>query len=249
MSETTKPPSAPGEGSERASAGAQPAPEVQAQEPASTGDGDGAQTPAADITARVALESSTAFPVVGVGASAGGLEALETFLGRLPRTGMAFIVIQHLAPGKESHLSGILSRSTRLPVSQATDGVTVEPDNVYVIPPGVNLAIFQGKLHLMEVPTAPAGEPLLPVDFFFQFLFLHSNKAFPQSFIRLPLFFFIQGCECLSSCGSQFFVVYQLLNFWNKSIKLYIEVDCVPVFSDFLRYLTDGFSCLIIRQL
>src|SRR5262249_57344998 len=88
--------------------------------------------------------------------------------GRLPQTGMAFIVIQHLAPAKESHLPVILSRSTRLPVSQATDGIAVEPDHVYVIPPGVNLAMFQGQLHLMEVPTAPAGQPLLPVDFFFQ---------------------------------------------------------------------------------
>ena len=108
------------------------------------------------------------FPVVGVGASAGGLEALETLLSRLPRTGMAFVLIQHLAPGKESYLAQILSRSTRLPVTQATDGVEVLPDHVYVIPPGMNLAMFQGKLHLMEVPAAHSGEPPLPVDFFFR---------------------------------------------------------------------------------
>src|SRR5215469_15656225 len=210
MSESTKPPSPPDEGAEQVSSGAPSAPELQTQEPVSTGDGDGrqaqepvstgdgdgrqaqepvstgdgdgrearepvstgdgdgAQTPVTDVTTPEARESSTGFPVVGVGASAGGLEALETFFGRMPRTGMAFIVIQHLAPGKESHLPVILSRSTRLPVSAATDGVIVEPDHVYVIPPGVNLAMFQGKLHLMDVPTAPAGEPLLPVDFFFQ---------------------------------------------------------------------------------
>src|SRR5215469_6433399 len=210
MSESTKPPSPPDEGAEQVSSGAPSAPELQTQEPVSTGDGDGrqaqepvstgdgdgrqaqepvstgdgdgrqarepvstgdgdgAQTPVTDVTTPEARESSTGFPVVGVGASAGGLEALETFLGRMPRTGMAFVVIQHLAPSKESHLSDILARSTRLPVTQATDGVTVEPDHIYVIPPGVNLAMFQGKLHLMDVPTAPAGEPLLPVDFFFQ---------------------------------------------------------------------------------
>jgi two-component system CheB/CheR fusion protein len=83
---------------------------------------------------------------------------------------MAFVVIQHLAPGKDSHLPEILARSTQLPVHQATDALTVEPDHVYVIPPGVNLAMFQGKLHVMDVPTAPAGQPLLPVDFFFQSL-------------------------------------------------------------------------------
>ena len=171
MSESTKPSSASEEGAERALAEAPvPAPELQAQEPATRGEGDGASRPDGDCgpTASEVREPSTAFPVVGVGASAGGLEALETLLGRLPRTGMAFVVIQHLAPGRESHLSEILSRSTRLPVTQATDGVTVEPDHVYVIPPGVNLAMFQAKLHLLGLPNAPAGEPPLPVDFFFQ---------------------------------------------------------------------------------
>ena len=173
MRDSTKPPSAPVDGEDRASAGA---PELelaaQAHEPAHRGgptssrDGHDGQL-STENTAPV-MESSTGFPVVGVGASAGGLEALETFLSHLPRTGMAFVIIQHLAPAKESRLSEILSRSTRLPVTQATNGVTVEPDHVYVIPPGVNLAMFQGKLHLMEVPAAPAGEPLLPVDFFFQ---------------------------------------------------------------------------------
>ena len=174
MTDSNKPSSALEERAERATvSGADGNPAVQAQEPVSPGDGEGVRFPEgiqfpADASEPEAKESSTGFPVVGVGASAGGLEALETFLGRVPRTGMAFVVIQHLAPGKESHLSEILARSTRLPVTQATDGVVVEPDHVYVIPPGVNLAMFQGKLHFMEVPTAPAGEQLLPVDFFFQ---------------------------------------------------------------------------------
>src|SRR5262245_58007290 len=127
---------------------------ARAREPASQTDGDGARAQE-DFGVPELQESAAGFPVVGVGASAGGLEALETFLSRLPRTGMAFVVIQHLAPSKESHLPAILSRSTRLPVMPATDGVVVEPDHVYVIPPGVNLAMFQGKLHLMDVPTAP----------------------------------------------------------------------------------------------
>ena len=125
---------------------------------------------ASEVADAAIPEPSRGFPVVGVGASAGGLEALETFLGRLPRTGMAFVVIQHLAPGKESHLPQILSRSTRLPVAPARDGLSVEADHVYVIPPGANLAIFGGKLHLMDVSTAPSGEPMLPVDFFFSSL-------------------------------------------------------------------------------
>src|SRR5215831_13448447 len=161
-----EPAASPGDGD------GQPAgPAVQGREPAaSAGDGDGQPAATEQTAPPEARESSTAFPVVGVGASAGGLEALETLFSRIPRTGMAFVVIQHLAPSKESHLPEILARSTRLPVTQATDALTVEPDHIYVIPPGVNLAMFQGKLHLMEVPTAPAGEPLLPVDFFFQSL-------------------------------------------------------------------------------
>ena len=123
--------------------------------------------PAAPAESAASERATAAFPVVGIGASAGGLEALEAFLGRLPRTGMAFVVIQHLAPSKESHLPEILARSTRLPVVQATDGLTVEPDHVYVIPPGANLALFQGKLHLMDLPTGSSGKSMLPVDFFF----------------------------------------------------------------------------------
>ncbi|HEY1417472.1 MAG TPA: chemotaxis protein CheB, partial [Myxococcaceae bacterium] len=154
---------------ERASAGdgePRAAPSPAAPAPATPGDGETQLR--ADATVPEAWESSTAFPVVGVGASAGGLEALETFFSRFSRTGMAFVVIQHLAPDRQSHLPEILSRSTRLPVTQATDGIVVEPDHIYVIPPGVNLAMFQGKLLLMEVPRAPSGERVLPVDFFFQ---------------------------------------------------------------------------------
>src|SRR5215472_1097522 len=137
------------------------------REPSAAIDGDGAQGQI-DALPPESREPSTGFPVVGVGASAGGLEALEAFLSRMPRTGMAFVVIQHLAPGKSSHLSAILGRATELPVTQVTDGTMVQPDHIYVIPPGVNLALFQGKLHLLDVPTAPTGEPPLPVDVFFE---------------------------------------------------------------------------------
>src|SRR5215471_16375109 len=123
MGDSTKPTSASGDGAAGVPASAQESAKETSTVPRTGRDGQTQLPPeAAEPDAR---ESSTAFPVVGVGASAGGLEALETFLSRMPRTGMAFVVIQHLAPAKESHLSGILSRSTRLPVSQATDGVTV----------------------------------------------------------------------------------------------------------------------------
>ena len=81
-------------------------------------------------------DASARFPVVGVGASAGGLAALSDFLKHLPLdTGMGFILIQHLAPDYPSQLTPLLQLNTRLPVVEASDGTTVLPDHVYVINP------------------------------------------------------------------------------------------------------------------
>src|SRR5262245_39780683 len=87
-------------------------------------------------------ESDAPFPTVGIGASAGGLEAFTQLLKALPAdTGMAFVLVQHLAPKHESLLSELLSRTTKMPVTQATDGVVVRPNSVYVIPPNVEMTI------------------------------------------------------------------------------------------------------------
>jgi two-component system CheB/CheR fusion protein len=103
------------------------------------------------------------FPIVGIGASAGGLEAFTQLLGHLPRkTNMAFVLVQHLAPKHESALTDLLSRVTQIPVTEVKDGMVVEPDCVYVIPPNVNMGIRGGRLHLM--PRAP-DQQHLPVDF------------------------------------------------------------------------------------
>src|SRR5205823_3566110 len=79
------------------------------------------------------------FPVVGIGASAGGLEALEALARRLTTDGMAFVVLQHLAPGPHSVLAEILRRCTPIKVSTIEDGVTVAPNVVYVAPPKVEV--------------------------------------------------------------------------------------------------------------
>ncbi len=90
------------------------------------------------------------FPIVGIGASAGGLEAFTGLLENLPpETGMAFIFIQHLASG-ESMLTDILSRSTTMPVRTIKDNMSVEPNNVYVIPPDVNVTISGNLLNLQR---------------------------------------------------------------------------------------------------
>jgi chemotaxis response regulator CheB len=110
----------------------------------------------------------SSFYVVGLGASAGGLEALRSFFAAVPaKSGAAFVVIQHLAPDHRSQMVELLATHTRAPVHQIEDGVTIRPDHVYVIPPGKCLKIFHGKLLLLD-PEKSA--PHLPIDQFFRSL-------------------------------------------------------------------------------
>ena len=106
---------------------------------------------------------------MGVGASAGGLEAFQRLLKALPtNSGMAFVLVQHLDPEHESLLTRLLSRSTRLPVTEVVEGVVLEPDHVYVIPPNKALGIRNGILHLMARARRDAKH--MPVDSFFHSL-------------------------------------------------------------------------------
>ena len=109
------------------------------------------------------------FPIVGIGASAGGLEACTKLLENLPAdTGMAFVLVQHLAPTKDSILAELLSKATSMPVREVQDGMIVEPDHVYVISPNTVLAVFHGKFRLL--PRAETHTQHLPVDSFFRSL-------------------------------------------------------------------------------
>ena len=109
------------------------------------------------------------FPIVGIGASAGGLEALEQFFSAVPPgCGMAFVIVQHLDPNHQGIMPELLQRGTRMSVAQVRDRVTVEPDHVYVIPPNKDLSLLRGALHLFD-PAAPRGLRL-PIDFFFRSL-------------------------------------------------------------------------------
>lgn len=113
--------------------------------------------------------SKAKFPIVGIGASAGGLEALEQFFSNLPSdTGLAFVVIQHLDPTHVGILPELLQRVTSMHVQQAMDGLAVEPNSVYVIPPNKSLSILNGYLHLL-VPVESRGLRL-PIDFFLKSL-------------------------------------------------------------------------------
>jgi two-component system CheB/CheR fusion protein len=105
-----------------------------------------------------------AFPVVGIGGSAGGLDAFARLLQALPNdTDMAFVIVQHLDPHHTSHLAEILARSTSMPVRSVHDGLAIEPNEVYVIPPNTTMVLDDGSLRL--VPRDPGLH--LPVDAFF----------------------------------------------------------------------------------
>ena len=113
--------------------------------------------------------------VVGIGASAGGLEALAAMLGRLEVDNSAFVVVQHLSPKYDSLLGELLSRTTPLEVVTITDGMKVAANHVYVIPPNSDLAILHGVLHLMAPPNARG--PRLPIDYFFRSLAADQGDA------------------------------------------------------------------------
>src|SRR4051812_5417872 len=109
------------------------------------------------------------FAVVGIGASAGGLEAFFDFFSVMPATsGMAFVLVQHLPPERESMIADLLAQRTKMRVQQVENGMQVDPDHVYVIRPGHTLTIKDGRLHLGD-PVEKRGHER-PVDDFFRSL-------------------------------------------------------------------------------
>ena len=108
-------------------------------------------------------------PIVGIGASAGGLESLQQFLGAMPAdSGAAFVVVQHLQHGRKSVMSGIIADYTRMPVVEAADGVGVAADTVYVMPADSLLSIQDGRLVLEAWTDGTARRS--PIDEFFESL-------------------------------------------------------------------------------
>ncbi|MES2977450.1 MAG: chemotaxis protein CheB [Pseudomonadota bacterium] len=124
------------------------------------------------------IAQSRRTPIVGVGASAGGLEALEQFFSSVPaQSGIGYVVVQHLDPDKESLLVELLQRVCAIPVVQVRDMTRVEADHVYVAPPGYEVTVLHGVLHLLR-PLAARGMRL-PIDFFLRSLAVdqQSNAA------------------------------------------------------------------------
>jgi two-component system CheB/CheR fusion protein len=109
------------------------------------------------------------FLVAGVGASAGGLDAYSELLGELPpKPGLSLVLVSHLDPDHKSHLPEILARVSKIPVREVKEGMRVEVDHVYVIPPGTNMALVDG--HLTLTPRGPRAVAHMPVDHLFRSL-------------------------------------------------------------------------------
>jgi two-component system CheB/CheR fusion protein len=134
---------------------------IEAQETAENG-----------VEVQVTAEKPAArFPIVGIGASAGGLAAFEAFFSGMPadkNPDMAFVLVQHLAPDHKSILTDLIRRYTRMQVSEVEDGVVVQPNCAYIIPPNRDMAFLNGALQLLE-PISPRGQRM-PIDFFFRSL-------------------------------------------------------------------------------
>ena len=117
------------------------------------------------------MESAKNFSIVGIGASAGGLAAFEAFFSAMPadvEPGMAFVLVQHLAPDHKSILSDLIKRYTRMQVYEVEDGMEVRPNCAYIIPPNRDMAFLHGRLYLSEPLTFRGLR--LPIDFFFRSL-------------------------------------------------------------------------------
>jgi two-component system CheB/CheR fusion protein len=116
-----------------------------------------------------AVPKTASFPIVGIGASAGGLEAYQELLKNLSaKPGMAFVFIMHLAPGHKSMLTELLARLTKMPVREIKNGMPIEVNHVYIITPGTNVSIASGKLKLNNMEDA--GFKRMPIDWFFRSL-------------------------------------------------------------------------------
>jgi len=131
------------------------------------------------ITQKNILLSENLFPVVGIGASAGGLDAFKSLIKAIPvDSGMAYVIVQHLDPKHESLLPEILQKFTKIPVLEITNDIAVKPDHIYVIPSNKIMVANDGVLKLASRPDKSNKILHLPIDIFFESLaVVHQNHA------------------------------------------------------------------------
>jgi two-component system, chemotaxis family, CheB/CheR fusion protein len=140
------------------------------------------------------------FPIVGIGASAGGLEAFSELLHHLPeKTGMAFVLVQHLDPKHGSVLQEILSRTTKIPVTEVIQGVVVQPDHAYVIPANANLSIKNGMLQLASRMLTRGRH--MPIDDFFRSLAENAGQQAIGVILSGTASDGTEGCRAIKAAG------------------------------------------------
>ena len=137
------------------------------------------KTDTKEVAGEPLIKSPNLFPVVGIGASAGGLDAFKKLLKAIPEdSGMAYVFVQHLDPSHESLLPEILQKVTKVPVLEITDDIKVLPDHIYVIPSNKMMVATDGVLLLAPRPAKNKTERNLPIDLFFASLAeVHQEHA------------------------------------------------------------------------
>jgi two-component system CheB/CheR fusion protein len=147
-----------------------------------------------------AKASSGLFPIVGIGASAGGLEAFSELLRHLPeKTGMAFVLVQHLDPKHGSVLQEILARTTKIPVTEVTQGVVVQPDHAYVIPANTNLTLKNGMLQLGSRVLTHGQH--MPINDFFRSLAENAGQQAIGIILSGTASDGTEGCRAIKAAG------------------------------------------------
>lgn len=132
-------------------------------------------TPTHKESASIEKEEKNPFSIVGMGGSAGSLEAFEEFFRNMPAdSGLAYVLVSHLDPTHKGIMPELLQRVTTMKVQQAKDGMKVQPNHVYIIPPNKDMSILHGTLQLLE-PSMPRGLRM-PIDFFFRHLALDRKE-------------------------------------------------------------------------
>ncbi len=135
------------------------------------------KTETSNVSTKKSKKTASPFPVAGIGASAGGLEAIKLLLQHLPdNTGIAYVIVQHLAPHFESILPKLLEKETSMKVHKVEDKIPLKVNEIFVIPPDTYMDIVDG--HLTLFPRESKRGIFLPIDYFFKKLAkLYRNKA------------------------------------------------------------------------
>jgi two-component system, chemotaxis family, CheB/CheR fusion protein len=170
--------------------------------------------------------SSGLFPIVGIGASAGGLEAFSELLRYLPeKTGMAFVLVQHLDPKHSSSLQEILSRTTKIPVTEVTQGIVVQPDHAYVIPANTNLTIKNGILQLGSRVVLRGRH--MPIDDFFRSLAESVGQQAIGVILSGTASDGTEGCRAIKAAGGVTFAQDQESAKYDSMPRNAVNAGCI----------------------